>query len=85
MERTRKEIQPILGQVYATINALAACERSGIDPQTLLDSHAGGESDKYSGTHTQWNKGERAKSAYIFCLKKTLCLQTYLQIQLCGL
>ena len=65
MERTRKAVHLTLGQVYATINALAACERSGIDPQTLLNRHAGGDRGEQGGNHTQWNKGERAKSSYL--------------------
>ena len=65
MERTREAAQLTLGQVYATMNALAACERSGIDPQMLLDRHARGDRGEHGGNSAQWNKGERARSSYL--------------------
>lgn len=65
MEQTRKAARQALGQIYATVNALAACERSSVDPQTLLDRHAGDDRGEHGGNRVQWNKGERVTSSYL--------------------
>ncbi len=65
MERTRKAARQALGQIYATTNALAACDRSGVDPQMLLDRHAGGDRGEHGGNGIPWNKGERVTSSYL--------------------
>ena len=76
MERTRKAARQALGQIYATNNALAACERSGVGPQMLLDRHTRGDRGEHGGNCLPWNEGERVKSSYLLSTEYPLPTNT---------
>lgn len=64
MGSTRKADRLVLGQLYATPDVLAACERAGVKLLALLERHTRGDGGELGCHNIQESKGMRVKSSY---------------------